>query len=236
MTGDSRLVPARAGRNGVRDGAYRGSAQLLPDGRAILVVNRVGLEGYLRGVVPAEMPASWPAQALAAQADIARSYALRARNAAAPYDVFADTRSQMYGGLGSEVAAASAAVDATRGEVVTYGGEVAQTFFFSSSGGRTAANDEIWGGAAVPYLRSVDDPYDRLSPYHRWTASFSDRDAAHRLAGVAPGKLRSLKVVARTASGRAAVVAVRGRKGTAQVPASTVEAALGLRSQWFSFR
>ncbi|MEA2282736.1 MAG: stage sporulation protein [Solirubrobacteraceae bacterium] len=222
--------------NGVRDGAYRGSAQLLPDGRRILVVNRVGLESYLRGVVGAEMPASWPAQALQVQAVIARSYALRARAAGAPYDLFADTRSQVYGGVGSEVPAASAAVRASRGEVVTYGGEVAQTFFFSSSGGQTAANEEIWGTAPVPYLRSVADPYDRLSPYHRWTVTFRDREAARRLADVSPGALRSLKVVSRTASGRAAVVAVRGKRGTARVAASTIQSALGLRSTWFWLR
>ena len=122
---------------------------------------------------------------LEAQAVIARSYALRARNAGAPYDVFADTRSQVYGGVGSEVAAASAAVAATRGEIVTYAGLLAQTYFSSSSGGRTAANEEIWGGAPVPYLRSVDDPYDRLSPYHRWSARFGDREASRRLADVA---------------------------------------------------
>jgi stage II sporulation protein D len=222
--------------NGVRDGAYRGSAQLLADGRRILVVNRVGLESYLRGVVPAEMPASWPAQALQAQSVIARSYALRARSSGAAYDLFADTRSQVYGGVGSEVPAASAAVRATRGEVVTYGGQVAQTFFFSSSGGRTAANEEIWGGTPIPYLRSVADPYDRVSPYHRWTVRFSDRDAARRLADVSPGPLRSLKVTSRTASGRAAVVAVRGKRGTAEVAASTIQAALGLRSTWFFVR
>jgi stage II sporulation protein D len=127
-------------------------------------------------------------------------------------------------------------VAATRSEIVTYGGQVAETYFFSTSGGRTAANEEIWGGAPVPYLRSVDDPYDRLSPYHRWTVRFSDRAAARRLADVAPGKLRSLKVAARTASGRAAVVAVRGKRGTARVSAATIQSALGLRSTWFSFR
>jgi peptidoglycan hydrolase-like amidase len=65
---------------------------------------------------------------------------------------------------------------------------------------------------------------------------FRDREAARRLADVAPGKLRSLKVVARTASGRAAVVAVRGRRGTARVSAATIQSALGLRSTWFSIR
>jgi stage II sporulation protein D len=222
--------------NGVRDGLYRGSARLLVDGRRILVVDHVGLESYLRGVVAAEMPSSWPAQALAAQAVIARSYALRERNPSAPYDVYADTRSQMYGGVGSEVASTDAAVRSTAREVVTYGGQVAQTFFFSTSGGRTASNEEIWGGAPVPYLRSVDDPYDRLSPYHRWSVSFTLGDAAKRLKALSPGRLKSLQVTARTASGRAAVVAVRGRRGTRSVAASEVEAALGLRSSWFSFR
>jgi stage II sporulation protein D len=222
--------------NGVRGGAYRGSAQLVRAGRRVLVVNRLRLERYLYGVVAAEMPASWPAEALAAQAVIARSYALRARRPTGPYDLFADVRSQVYGGLSTESPATTAAVDATRAQVVTAGGTVAQTFFHSSSGGATAASEEVWGGMPIPYLRSVDDPHDDLSPYHRWTATFTARDAAHRLASVSPGRLRTLRVTSRTPSGRAALVEVTGRRGTAQAPAARVQALLGLRSTWFFVR
>jgi stage II sporulation protein D len=223
-----------AAENGVRDGAYRGSAQLIPDGRALLVVNRVGLESYLRGVVPSEMPSSWPAEALQAQAVIARSYALRARRpATSPYDVFADVRSQVYGGLAREVPSTTAAVTATRAQVVTAGGTVAQTFFFSTSGGRTATNEEVWGGLPIAYLRSVDDPHDDLSPYHDWTARFTDRTARRKLRSLGVGTFRGMAVTARTPSGRAATVEVRGADSSVEVPASRIQALLELRSTWF---
>jgi stage II sporulation protein D len=222
--------------NGVRSGTYRGTAQLVRSGRRILVVNRVGLESYLRGVVAAEMPASWPAEALESQAVVARSYALRERQPGAAYDMYADTRSQMYQGRAGETGATDAAVRATRKQVVASAGGIAQTFFFSSSGGRTASNEEVWGGTPISYLRSVADPHDDLSPYHRWTVTYSDREAAKRLASVSPGKLRSLHVVSHTPSGRAAVVAVRGKRGTAEVPAAQIESLLDLRSTWFAFK
>jgi stage II sporulation protein D len=220
--------------NGVRSGAYRGSVRLVRDRGALLVVNAVGLESYLQGVVPSEMPASWPREALQAQAVIARSYALRARRASGAYDVYADVRSQVYGGIAREVASTNAAVRATRAQVVTAGGEIAQTFFFSTSGGRTAANEEIWGGTPIAYLRSVDDPHDDLSPYHDWTARFSDATARRKLRGLGVGRFASMEVAARTASGRAASVEVRGEDdATATVPATRIQALLGLRSTWF---
>jgi stage II sporulation protein D len=216
--------------------SYRGTFRVTAKGSMLRVVNTVGLEPYLWGVVPSEMPDRWPAEALEAQADVARSYALRSLRPGEPFDVYADTRSQVYGGVAAESPAATAAVRATANEVVTYAGEVAQTFFFSTSGGTTAANEEVWGGLAVPYLRSVDDPHDDLSPYHRWTVTFTDHDLRHRLAGVSPGRFQGIRVAARTPTGRAATVAITGRDGTATVSASQVEALLGLRSTWFSFR
>jgi stage II sporulation protein D len=233
VTGGSSWCLRGTADNGVRSGAYRGRATVIPDGRAMLVVNRVGMESYLRGVVPSEMPASWPAEALQAQAVIARSYALRGLRPGSPYDVFADVRSQVYGGIAREFASTDAAVKATRAQVVTAGGQVAQTFFFSTSGGRTAANEEIWGGTPISYLRSVDDPHDDLSPYHDWTARFTDKTASRKLRSLHVGTLRSLEVTARTASGRAATVAVTGKDATITVSASRIQALLGLRSTWF---
>jgi SpoIID/LytB domain protein len=220
--------------NGLRNGAYRGSLVLVRDGGRVLVVNRLSLEHYLYGVVPAEMPATWPVEALRAQAVVARSYALRSRRTGVPYDLYADVRSQVYRGVLAETAASTAAVRATRAAVVTAGGEVAQTFFFSTSGGRTAANEEGFGGAPISYLRSVDDPYDDVSPYHTWTARFTERQANRKLRSVRPGRLRGLAVASRTPSGRAATVAVRGSQGTRTVPATTVQALLGLRSTWIT--
>ena len=105
------------------------------------------------------MPFDWPAQALQAQAVAARSYALANLTKDRDFDLYSDTRDQVYGGVDAEFPAASAAVTATKGKVVLYKGKVANTLFFSTSGGRTASSLEATGDA-VPYLVSVADPYD----------------------------------------------------------------------------
>ena len=116
-------------------------------------MNGVGLEPYLWGVVPDEMPDEWPAEALRAQAVVARSYALAVRRSSGPFDLYPDVRSQVYGGVAAEEASTTAAVNATAGRVLLYGGKVATTFFFSTSGGRTASVEDAWRGRqarAVP--------------------------------------------------------------------------------------
>jgi stage II sporulation protein D len=234
VTGGSSTVLHGAAENGLSGGAYRGRMVLSRDGSAVLAVNHVSLEHYLYGVVPAEMPAGWPAEALQAQAVAARSYALTSRRAGEPYDVFADVRSQVYRGVLAEVDTTTAAVRATRARVVTVGGEVAQTFFFSTSGGRTATNEEAFGGTPLSYLRSVEDPYDDLSPVHTWSAHFTRREAERRLRSVLSGDLEALTVATRTPSGRAATVEVRGSEGTRVVSAGTIRTLLGLRSTWIT--
>ena len=133
------------------------------------VVNVVGLDAYLFGVVPSEVPSDWPVEALKAQAVAARSYALATRKPGGAFDAYADTRSQVYGGLDAEKPATTAAVQETSTQVVLYGGKAATTYFFSTSGGRTASIEDVWPGSVpVPYLVSVPDPYDKASPYHSW--------------------------------------------------------------------
>ena len=113
------------------------------------------------------MPKDWPLEALKAQAVAARSFAVSMRRQ--KLVLYADTRGQVYGGIDAETPESNAAVDATRGQVLLYDGKVATAFFFSSSGGRTApVTDLIPGAKPVPYLVSVDDPYDAVSPFHDW--------------------------------------------------------------------
>jgi stage II sporulation protein D len=236
ITGGSTTCLRGRADNGVRGGSYRGRMVIARDrGRALLAINHVSLEHYLYGVVPAEMPASWPAEALRAQAVVARSYALRSRRPG-PYDVYADVRSQVYRGVAGEAAPTTAAVRATRAKVVLAGDEVAQTFFFSTSGGRTAAVEEEWGGEPISYLRSVEDPHDDLSPYHTWRERLSEREVRRALRGLVDGRFRDLSVATRTASGRAATVDIDGSGGTNTVPAATIRTRLGLRSTWFTIR
>jgi stage II sporulation protein D len=211
---------------------FRGSFEVDVVNGKLRAIDVVGLEQYLYGVVPSEMPYMWAPEALKAQAVAARSYALANRNVAAPYDLYSDTRSQVYLGISHERPSTNAAVDATAGQVLLYGGQVAHTFFFSTSGGRTANATDIWtSGIALPYLTAVPDPYDTISPYHDW-GPFPFTGAALSKSFRVPGSV----IDARTslnASGRVATLALLGATGEVDVAATTVRAKLGLRSTWF---
>ncbi|MFI5042891.1 MAG: SpoIID/LytB domain-containing protein, partial [Acidimicrobiales bacterium] len=131
------------------------------------VVNVIGLDNYVRGVVTGEMPKQWPAAALQAQAVAARSYAVATLGVGKV--LYIDQRSQVYGGIDGESPPGLQAVAATKGQVLLYQGKPATTFFSSSSGGRTAAiTDLVPGSKPVPYLVSHPDPYDSASPWHNW--------------------------------------------------------------------
>jgi stage II sporulation protein D len=210
---------------------YRGQLLVSVANRSLRAVNSVGLEGYLFGVVPSEMPYSWHPEALKAQAVAARSYALAVRKTGSWFDLYSDTRSQVYRGIAGERASTTAAVQETAGQVVLYGGRVATTYFYSSSGGRTAAADDVWQGPPVPYLVSVDDPYDTISPYHRWGPFVI---SAGRLSKAlqSPGRLMDVRT-AKSRSGFVRTVTAVGSHGEATATGSEVRRALDLRSSWF---
>jgi stage II sporulation protein D len=210
---------------------YRGSIQVDVSGGKLRAINTVGLEQYLYGVVPSEMPFKWPAEALKAQAIAARSYALATRRTGA-FDLYPDTRSQVYLGIEHEKPSTNAAVDATAGQVVLYQGEVAKTYFFSTSGGRTASSEDVWG-EPVPYLVSVPDPYDSVSPYHDWGPfAFTGAKLAKLL------KIKGQQVVDLqpevNSSGRIKTLNVVGTKSTVAIDGTMLRKRLGLRSTWFS--
>ncbi|HKT43212.1 MAG TPA: SpoIID/LytB domain-containing protein [Gaiellaceae bacterium] len=217
---------------------YRGQIEVDVVNGKLRAINVVGLEDYLYGVVPAEMPSTWSPPALEAQAVASRSYALATRKVAAPFDAYADTRSQMYLGVSRETQATNAAVDATRGQVVMYAGRVAATYFSSSSGGQTESIADGWGVAPVPYLVSVADPFDVLSPYHNWTVPISAKTFATAL------KVKTAIMDLQTTSDpegrvdKVTVVSLPALSVSNSVPPSfgggTVASALGLRSTWFS--
>jgi stage II sporulation protein D len=213
---------------------YRGKLLVLSNGKKLQVVNTLPLESYVLGVVGREMPSNWPAAALEAQAVAARSYALAQLEnvvTARAYDLYSDTRSQVYGGIEAESAPVTAAVRATARQVVLYGGKVATTYFSSSSGGRTVSAAEAWG-KPIPYLVSVDDPYDTLSPYHNWGPVIVDARKAARALKV-PGDLVALNLTPGP-SGHVAQVQAVGTNGGLQLTGSAVRAALDLRSTWFT--
>jgi stage II sporulation protein D len=197
-------------------------------------VVRVPLERYVRGVVAAEMPASWPAAALQAQAIASRTYALTAHTGGARFDVYADTRSQVYRGAAAETPASNAAVAATAGQVVTYAGQPAITYFFASSGGETEDVENAFTGAeAAPWLRGVSDPYEGRSS--RWTFTLSSATAAARLRGLVKGSLRGIEVLRRGVSPRILSAELIGTRGTTQLAGAELAYRLGLPSTWAYF-
>jgi SpoIID/LytB domain protein len=215
------------------DRAYRGTLEISVVNGKLQAINVVGLEQYLYGVVPSEVPDTWPSEALKAQAVVARSYALSHLHGGA-FDLYADTRSQVYRGVPEEELSTTAAVNATAGQVVLYGGKVASTYYHSTSGGRTASVADVWPGSApVPYLVSVPDPYDTASPYHDWGPFLLSRERLARVLKV-PGKLVDVSATP-NASLRVTDVIGIGADGTGPaIDATTFRRALDLRSTWFS--
>jgi stage II sporulation protein D len=219
-------------------GTYRGELQFRPSGSGVQTVNLVGLDDYVRGVVAAEMPAGWPAQALEAQAVAARTYAVTTSVSGNGFDLYDDTRSQMYGGVGSETPATDAAVAATRGQIVTYNGQPAVTYFFASSGGYTESIQNVWPGSSPePWLRGVPDPYDGAGadPYHQWSQQMSLSAAAAKLGGLVKGRLTGITITAHGVSPRILRAAVVGTRGRTSVTGDTLQQAFSLPTTLASF-
>ena len=217
-------------------GSYRGSLVARATGGNILVINQLASEAYVKGVVANEVPSSWPPAALQAQAVVARSYGL-ATERSGPFDHYADTRSQVYGGRSSETPATNRAVSKTAHRVVTHRGEPAVTYYFSTSGGRTESSEfGFSGGSAVAYLRSVDDPFDDASPVHTWTETLSDERMEAKLSGLFEGRLRKIEVLKTGESPRIVSARVVGSRGSSTVSGDTLRGRLELRSTWARFR
>jgi SpoIID/LytB domain protein len=236
------LAPLQvAGASGVTTlsghGSYRGVLEFRPGTfSGLSVINSVTLDDYVQGVVPVESPSTWPLEALKAQAVAARTYAITTSRGA-DFDQYADTRSQVYGGASVETAATNQAVDETRGQVVTYQGAPVTTYFFSTSGGRTEDVENSFAGASPePWLKSVEDPYDNVSPRHRWKPSTMTLPrAGRRLGSLVPGSFKGIRVLKRGVSPRIMSAQVIGSRGTTTVSGATLRAKLGLYDTWAYF-
>jgi stage II sporulation protein D len=227
---------AKGGR-GIRvegKGTYRGKLIATETG-GLLVVNKLGVDDYARGVVPNEMPPSWPQAALRAQAVATRSFGLTSGGGHG-FDVYDDTRSQVYDGKASETKATDRAVRATGNEVVRYHKHVITAYFFSTSGGETESVQYGFPGSnPVPYLKSVKDPYDDLSPYHKWRVRYSQRQMESRLDGLFGGNLKKIRVTKTGDSPRIVKAKVVGSGGGSRVSGPTLQGHLDLRSAWARF-
>ena len=213
---------------------YHGTLVLRSKGGGVSVINGLPLDTYLRGVVPSESPSHWPLAALEAQAVAARSYAVAELRPSSWYDLVPTTADQVYGGVRAERPSSDRAVYATRGQVLTWNGQVARTYYSSSSGGRTEAVQDAWPGSTpIPYLRSVPDPYDTYSPHHNWGPyNFSSSRLA---AALGLGSAVESVGMVRDSSFRAGSVAFHLASGAVvRRSGAQVARALHLLSSWFS--
>lgn len=227
---------------------YRGLLRARVQGGLLSAVNDVPLEPYVKGVVAWEMPSSWHMEALKAQAVVARTYGLVSRKSGQWFDLYNDTRSQVYGGIRAESASTNAAVDATQGEVVRSGGALAWTVYHSTSGGKTASREDEWGPPAIPYLVSVADAHDGISPHHTWGPTDAEDDCPNSgrdcvwsaaalkraLGSRAPNSITDFTVTARNSSSRVATATLTGPPGSRTITGATLRSVLHLRSTWFT--
>ncbi|MEQ7128825.1 SpoIID/LytB domain-containing protein [Actinopolymorpha sp. B11F2] len=226
---------------------YRGFVRVVLRSGRVRPVNVVPYEDYLRSVVPAESPASWPRAALRAQTIAARSYAVRSSSnrSSSYYDVYDTSASQVYPGMVGygatwnvireyEFAGTNEAIKATRGMTLRYANEAAFTEFGSSNGGWTAD-----GG--LPYLRAAQDGWDSAAtanPYRTWTDTVSARSLRNRYPSI--GTIVEIRVAKRSGGGRwggrVSRLLIIGSSGTQEIRGEDrVRSVLGLRSAYFAF-
>lgn len=218
---------------------YRGVLKIVPSPKGCSVVNVLGLEDYLRGVLKMEANPAWPMESLRAQAIVARTFALRSlgRHRSQGFDLCATTHCQVYRGVNAEDPTTDKAVAATRGMVLVAGKELASTPYHSDSGGATANVGDVWGGS-IPYLKSQPEPVAYTSPHATWTLVLSSAQVAEALGriDVNVGAVTDLKPARKDSHGRVVQLEVRGSGGTATVSAHKFRMAVGastLRSTVF---
>jgi len=216
-------------------GTYRGALEASSSGSSLYVVNALALEQYAKGVMPNEVPPSWPTEELKAQAVAVRSIALTSDNGGATFDVYPDTRSQVYEGFESEFPQTNAAVEATKGQVLMYKGQVATAFYSACSGGHTESVENVFG-TAIPYLVGVPDPYDYYCPLHKWTLRFTGPEISSRLSAYLKGRLRKVVITKTGASPRIIEAKLVGTGGTTTVTGSELVGALGGYDTWMKFQ
>jgi stage II sporulation protein D len=231
-----------------RHDTYRGVIRLRSTSAGVDAVNETELDLYLRGVVPAEMPYSWPGEALKAQAIAARSYTVRRLHpATGSFDLYDDSRSQVYRGMLGEKATTNAAIEATTGQILLSGSEVADALFHSTGGGATEDNERAFVSSAgtivlrpVSYLRGSPDrapdgtSYDGGARRAAWqTAAYTLAQLSTVFAGDARtsvGTLTGIDLSNRGVSGRLVSVTLTGSDGTRTVSGEVFRAVFNART------
>jgi len=225
---------------------YTGHLRLRPaeGDTGLQLVNRVPLQDYVASVVAAEYGLDDQA-GTRAMAVVARTYALfSTKHYDGDYDHVDGTASQVYRGTNAITEEARRAARETAGQILTYNGEPIQAVYFSSSGGHTANNEDVWtGSTSLPYLRGKEDPYDEASPKHRWTTRI-DRGALLQALSLHQGaSVNGFLLGDRTPHGRLATVELLRSNDETEIEASTFRSIVNtrvdgatLKSTWFDAR
>ena len=227
---------------------YRGELAITATREGLIVVNRLNMDDYLRGVVPLEIGTSAPgdAPAVEAQAVSARSYAVTHVGASGRlYDMLATVADQVYGGAGAETTVGNRAVEATAGLVLLYGGQVVNAPYFSTCGGSTAEPEDVWRTEAEPYLKRVSDQIPGTTNYYcdgaprfRWTRTFGREELRQNIAryvntlpgGGSVSHVRAVTVTGVTPAGRVGTLTVETDRRAIALHGNEIRSALRLPS------
>ncbi|NET78486.1 SpoIID/LytB domain-containing protein [Okeania hirsuta] len=232
VSGQMWIEPKGEGYVWIGDQWYRGRTHIIPSKSGVTAINYIDIEQYLYSVIGAEMNGNWPQEVLKAQAVAARSYALNKRqeNSNNFYDLGNDQLWQVYQGIKTESQGTYAAVDATKGQVLTYNGQIILALFHSSSGGHTENVEDVWSNP-LPYLRAVPD-FDQDAPVYEWTESFTQAELKQRISGV--GNIISMTPQTTTPHNSVITIKVLGDAGVKTLQGTDITAALGLKSTRFT--
>ncbi len=218
VNGTERRLPVRFYPEGdfiyLNNRPYRGDIEIVDGGKGLDVIDQLHLETYVAGIINNEISSRWPEDAIKSQAIIARTYALyqMRKKSDAPYDIEGSVMGQVYNGAGAEDPAAFRAVNETRGEILTYGGEPALTVYHSNAGGMTESAKDIWFHY-YPYLLSVPSPYDSEAPNFYWEFTLAADTLKDLLesAGYAIGRPEAVYPENVNASGRVITLVIKDR-------------------------
>jgi stage II sporulation protein D len=201
---------------------YRNGVEIQVAEKGLVVINELGLEDYLAGIINCEISSQWSMEAVKAQAVVARSYAVFQREARKnlPYHLESTVLDQVYGGCDLEDSRAVRGVRETAGEVLMYDGKVIQAFFHSSCGGHTEAAENVWS-FGMPYLRGVDCKYCLTSPSVEWvlTIPLDKLESILRNGGYAVAGLRGIIPLSRNKSGRIESLSIVFENGSVNLSA-----------------
>lgn len=215
----------------LKDLPYKGELEIIPELKTgkFVFVNKVPMEDYLMGVVPAEMPSSWHLEALKSQAVAARTYAVDSILAAphSTYHVESTTQSQVYGGIKRETVRANQAVRETKGEILLYKDKPARTFYHSNSGGKTESPEHVWGYTGLLYLPVIESPHCKDATNFEWKITLSRTEIQEKLKSLEVEEIKNIKVLETTASGRAKILEIEGKDKTVTMNAVDFRRAIG---------